>query len=86
MSNKLVNELNTNPSESYSRSGSGVCMNPKFKKSSSLQASAIEKARDLIDNEDEAEEGTNVSLDFAVINARLHLDCFNLTSRPSLIP
>ena len=61
ISNKLVNELNTNPSESYSRSGSGVCMNPKFKKSSSMQASAIEKARDLIDNEDEAEESANVS-------------------------
>lgn len=60
LSNKLVNELNGNATESYSRSGSGVCMNPKFKKSSSSQASAIEKARDLIDNEDEAEEGVEV--------------------------
>ena len=62
MSNKLVNELNGNAAESYSRSGSGACMNPKFKKSSSSQATAIEKARDLIDNEDEMEEGIDVSL------------------------
>jgi hypothetical protein len=61
ISNRLVNELNGGGSVESSRSGSGVCMNPKFKKSSSTQASAIEKARDLIDNEDELEEGVDVS-------------------------
>lgn len=67
ISNKLVNELNGNATESYSRSGSGVCMNPKFKKSSSTQASAIEKARDLIDNEDEVEEDIEVSIDWQLL-------------------
>eukprot|EP00956_Cyclotella_meneghiniana_P041531 scaffold229838_cov50-Cyclotella_meneghiniana.AAC.4 len=45
----------------YSRSGSGsVCQNPKLMKKSSAQASAIEKARDLIDEDDGKEEGDDV--------------------------
>jgi hypothetical protein len=62
ISNKLVNELNRTLSESTSRSDNGVCMNPKFRKNSSIQASAIEKARDLIDNEDDVDMVVDVSM------------------------
>lgn len=55
---KVITELNGTPSTS--NSGSSVyagCQNPKFqRKASSMQASAIEKARDLIDEESDEED------------------------------
>lgn len=55
----MSSKLNGSTSGVYGRSGSGsVCQNPKLRKKSSAQASAIEKARDLIDEDDGVEDGS----------------------------
>ncbi|KAL3787310.1 hypothetical protein HJC23_009556 [Cyclotella cryptica] len=63
MSNKILtelNDLNGNQSCSTEFRSSVVCANPKLRKGSSSQAATIEKARDLIDNDEEVEEGGDV--------------------------
>jgi hypothetical protein len=78
MSNKILtelNEFNANPSSSGEFRANIVCTNPKLKKRSSSQAATIEKARDLIDNVEEVEEGGDVSYFYFDVFESFFLGC-----------